>query len=149
MYIKMDPRLTTPQELVHTAYVGGSLSGNKARRVARRRRQPTAMTGDGLEAALPYLSKFAVQAAVNASLPMIDALSHLPEVPSEQRAEYMRQSVDRIMTPSNLLYRPLAAGAKMAAGDASSKVVGKMGRALGAAGRWLNPSFSGVFDGAF
>ena len=145
----MDQRLTTPQELVHTAYVGGSLSGNKARRVARRRRQPTAMTGDGLEAALPYLSKFAVQAAVNASLPMIDALSHLPEVPSEQRAEYMRQSVDRIMTPSNLLYRPLAAGAKMAAGDASSKVVGKMGRALGAAGRWLNPSFSGVFDGAF
>ena len=143
----MDQRLTTPQELVHTAYIGGSLTGNKARHIARRRRQPTAMTGDGLEAALPYLSKFAVQAAINASLPMIDAISHLPEIPPEQREAYMRRNVDRIMTPSNLLYRPLAAGAKLAAGDASSKVVGKVGRALGAAGRWLNPSFAGVFDG--
>ena len=97
------------------------------------------LDGAGLSGLLPYAQKAALTAAIGTAGPLIDRLSHLPDVPKKDRDAYIKSVLEQTLSPRNLLYAPAAAAAKMFAGDAAVKAIGGAGKVIGAAGRALNP----------
>ena len=99
---------------------------------------------------MPYAQKAALTAAIGTAGPLIDRLARLPDVPREHRDAYIKSVLEQTLSPRNLLYAPLAAAAKMVAGDTAARAVGGAGKVIGAVGRLLTPSnpFGRVFAGA-
>ena len=99
------------------------------------------LDGAGLAGLLPYAQKAALTAAIGTAGPLIDRLSHLPDVPKEDRDAYVyiKSVLEQSLSPRNLLYAPAAAAAKMFAGDAAVKAIGGAGKVITAVGKALNP----------
>ena len=108
------------------------------------------LDGAGSAGLMPCAQKAALTAATGTAGPLIDRLSKLPDVPKEHRDAYIKSVLEQTLSPRNLLHAPLAAAAKLAAGDAAVKAIGGAGKAIGAVGRLLTPSnpFGRVFAGA-
>ena len=74
------------------------------------------LDGAGLAGLMPYAQKAALIAAIGTAGPLIDRCSKLPDVPKEHRDAYVKSVLEQTLSPWNLLYAPLAAATKMAAG---------------------------------
>ena len=108
------------------------------------------LDGAGLAGLMPYAQKAALIAAIGTAGPLIDRCSKLPDVPKEHRDAYVKSVLEQTLSPWNLLYAPLAAATKMAAGDTAAKAIVGAGKGIGVVGRLLTPRnpFGRVFAGA-